>query len=136
MFLSKTERFCKWMLFAILLLCIIAPVPIILATDLIHTLYVFDAILFFLLIATSIQGIVGMIGWVMLSRDNENGKKLIVGAYFTTFAVYAAYSVFLWMTILLPIFVFYPLECFSIFTLFHISAAVLQLQHFWTQYIF
>lgn len=136
MFLSKGEQFCKWTLFGILLLSIIAPVPIIIATDLINTLYIFDAILFFLLIAAGIQGVVGMVGWVMLCRDNETGKKLLIGTYLTTLAGYGIYSFCLWISILVPgPFIVYPIECFSIFTLFHISAAVLQLQHFWTRYI-
>ena len=136
MYLSKSELFCKWSLFALLLFSIAAPAPIIIKTNLINTHYVFEAFLFFLLVAAGIQGLVAMIGWVMLNRDNRKGKKLIISTYLTTFAIYGAYSLYLAVTLFMPNAVIYPLEIYSIFALFHISAAVLQLQHFWTRYIF
>lgn len=135
--LDRTERFCKWTLLGILLLSIGAPIPLILALDLLRTHYVFDAILFFLLIFTGIQGISGLIGWIMLSRDNVKGKRLIIGTYLTTLAAFGLYSLFLLVTLLFPgIFHFYPLEIISILSLFINSAAIFLLLHFWTRYSF
>ena len=137
MYLSKSEQFCKWALLAVLLFSIGGPVPLILELDLLSTYYVFDAILFFLLILTGIQGVIGLIGWIMLSRDNKAGRKLLIGTYLTTLAGYGLYSLFLQFTLLFPgTFNIFPLEIISIFSLFAISAAIFLLQHFWTRYIF
>lgn len=135
--LDRTERFCKWTLLGVLLFSIGAPVPLILALDLLRTYYVFDAILFFLLLLTGIQGVIGLIGWIMLSRDNAKGKRLIIGTYLTTLAAFGLYSLFLLVTLLFPgAFQIFPLEIISIFSLFSNSAAIFLLQHFWTRYLF
>lgn len=135
--LDRTERICKWTLLGVLLLSLVAPVPLILKLDLLHTDYVFEMILFFLLSATCIQSIPGLIGWVMLHRFNEKGKKVLMGTYLTTLAAYGLYSLFLLVTLLFPgTFHIFPLEIVSIFSLFALSAAVFLLQHFWTRYSF
>ena len=133
--LTRSEGFCKWTLFGILLLSIAAPVPLILKLDLLNTYYVFDSILFFLLIITGVQGIVGLAAWIMLCRSNEKGKRLLIGTYLTTLAGFGLYSLYLLVTLLIPdLFYHVPLELISIFSLFANSAAVILLQHFWTRY--
>ncbi len=132
--LSKTERVCKWTLLLVLIFSIVFPVYVIQKLDLLHTHYVFDSILFFLLIATSIQGLVGLFGWGMLSRDNEKGKKVFISTYLSTLAGYGIYSLYLLVTLLFSQhFVIFPLEIYSIFTLLANSALILLLQYFWSR---
>lgn len=119
----------------ILLLSIVAPLPLILKLELLQTRYVFDAILFFLLTLTGIQCIIGLVAWVMLSRFNERGKRLMMWTYLTTLAAFGLYSLYLQITLLFPgTFHIFPMEIISIFSLFANSAAVILLQHFWTRY--
>ena len=132
--LTEKEKFCKWSLLLILIFSIIAPVSIIQRLDLLRTQYVFDAILFFLLIATSIQGLVGLIGWFLLNRDDERGKKVFVSTYLATLAGYGIYGLYLLVTLIFPDnFTIFPLEIYSIFTLLANSGIILLLQHFWSR---
>ena len=132
--LTEKEKFCKWSLLLILIFSIIAPVSIIQRLDLLRTQYVFDAILFFLLIATSIQGLVGLIGWFLLNRDDERGKKVFVSTYLATLAGYGIYGLYLLVTLIFPDnFAIFPLEIYSIFTLLANSGIILLLQHFWSR---
>ncbi len=130
------ERLCKWALLWLLLFSLLRPIREIIDYDLINTTYTFDALYFFMMIATILQGIVGIIAWVKINKDNESGKNLLIGTYSITCGLYGLY--FLWLTVLLvvPNTVFYPFEYFSILTLFGLSAVVLLLQHFWTKYLF
>ena len=132
--LTEKEKFCKWSLLLILIFSIIAPVSIIQRLDLLRTQYVFDAILFFLLIATSIQGLVGLIGWFLLNRDDERGKKVFVSTYLATLAGYGIYGLYLLVTLIFPDnFTIFPLEIYSIFALLANSGIILLLQHFWSR---
>lgn len=115
----------------------VLPAPIIVKMNLVNTRYAFNAILFFLLVGAGVQGIVGMVAWIMMCRYKNAGKKLLIGTYLTTLAAYGVYALFLYGGMLLPgLFITYPLEIISITFLFLISAAVMLLQHFWTRYIF
>lgn len=136
MTLSKSEQLCKWTILALLIFSVVAPAPIIIKLDLIQTHYAFNAILFFLLLAAGMQGIVGLVAWVMICFDKVAGKKLLISTYLTTLAAYGAYTLYLHIMALLPNTIVYPLEIFSITSLFVISAAILLMQHFWTRYIF
>ena len=130
------ERLCKWTLLWLLLFSVLRPILKILDYDLINTTYTFDALLFFMLIVTVVQGIIGVIAWFMINRDNEKGKNLLIGTYAVTCGLYGLYFLFLTVLWILPNTIFYPFEYISILTLFGFSAAVLLLQHFWTKYLF
>ena len=132
--LSQTERICKTSLLILLIFSITESIRVLIGYDLLNTVYVFDAILVLLLIITVIQGIIGIIAWVMLHRDNERGKELFVKIYAVAFGLYALYGLFLLITLLFPkTFVYYPFEFMSIFSLCFLNGAVLLLQHFWTR---
>ena len=135
--LDRQEQFCKWSLFVLLVASLILPGFVIHWLDLIHTVYVFEGWLFVFLIATSIQAIPGLIGWSMLCRYNEKGKRVIQGTYLTTMGIYGIFSLFLQVTLLFPkFFIIYPLEYVSIHCLFGLSVLVFVLQRLWTRYVF
>ena len=135
--LSRTEKLCRDALLILLLFSIEESVRVLLQYDLFNSVYVFDSILIILLAITLIQGVVGIIGWIMLVKDNESGKNLLLKTYAVSFGLYGLYSLFLLITLFFPnVFVVYPFELMSIFSLCFLSGAVLLLQHFWTRYIY
>ena len=130
------EKICKWALLWLLLFSILQPIRKIFDYDLVNTTYTFDALLFLMLIATTIQGIIGVIAWFMINRDDDRGKSLLIRTYGLSCGIYGLYFLFLTVLWILPNTVFYPFEYISILSLFGLSAAVLLLQHFWTKYLF
>lgn len=135
--LSRTEKLCKYSLLALLIFSIIASLRTMIRHDLIYAIYDIDAILFFVLLFTVIQGIVGIIGWIMIAAENERGKNVIFKTYGVSFGIYGLSFLFLLITMALPkYFVFYPFAFITVLLLFLLSGAVLLLQHIWTRYIF
>ena len=134
--MTTREKFCKWALLWLLIFSILRPISEIIGYDLLNTTYVYDALYFIMLIATVIQGIIGIIAWVKINRDNERGKTMLLTTYGITCGLYGLYFLFLTFLLLVPDSIFYPFEYFSILSLFGLSAAVLLLQHFWTKYLF
>ena len=135
--LSPSEKLCKYGLLFLFLITIEESIRVIWQHDLIYAIVDIDAILFLLLCFTVVQGIIGIIGWIMIHNENDKGKNLIEKFFGVSFGLYGLCSLFLLVTILFPgIFVFYPLGAIVIFSLCLMSGAVLLLQHFWTRYIF
>ncbi len=134
--LSPLEKLCKFSLLALFPISIVLALRTIFRHDLIYAIYDIDAILFFLLCFTVVQGIIGIVGWIMIHCENEKGKNLIVITYGISFGLYALIGLFLLITILFPgFFVVYPFAIITIFTLCFSSGAVLLLQHLWTRYV-
>ena len=131
--MTAREKFCKWALLWLLIYSIPRSIHEIIGYDLLNTTYAYDALYFIMLIATVIQGIIGIIAWVKINRDNERGKTMLLTTYGLTCGIYGLYFLFLTAMLLVPDSVFYPFEYFSILNLFGFSAAVLLLQHFWTK---
>jgi hypothetical protein len=131
--MTTREKFCKWALLWLLVYSILRPFRDIIDFGLLNTTYVYDALYFFMMIATVIQGIIGIVAWVKIHRDNERGRTLLIGTYGFTCGIYGLYFLFLTVLLLVPDSIFYPFEYFSILNLFGFSAAVLLLQHFWTK---
>ena len=132
--LDRKEKLCRDSLLILLIFSIIESVRVIWQYDIVNTVYVFDALLLILLFLTLFQGILGIIAWIMLARDNEKGKSILIKTYGVTFGLYGLYSLFLLITLCFPkTFVVYPFELMSIFSLCFLSGAVLLLQHFWTR---
>ena len=135
--LSRTEKLCKYSLLALLIFSIIASLRTMIRHDLIYAIYDIDAILFFVLLFTAIQGIVGIIGWIMIAAENERGKNVISKTYGGSFSIYGLSFLFLLIMMVFPKhFVFYPFAFITVLLLFLLSGAVLLLQHIWTRYIF
>lgn len=135
--LSRAEKLCKFSLLALLIFSIIASLRAMIRHDLIYAIYDIDAILFFALVFTVIQGIIGIIGWIMLAAENERGKNVIFKTYGVSFGIYGLSFIFLLITMALPkYFVFYPFAFVTVLLLCLLSGAVLLLQHFWTRYIY
>ena len=134
--LSPSEKLCKFSLLALFPISIILAIRTILRHDLAYAIYDIDAILFFLLCFTVVQGIIGIVGWFLIHFENEKGKNLIIITFGISFGLYALVALFLLVTILFPgFFIVYPFAIVTIFTLCFLSGAVLLLQHFWTRYI-
>ena len=135
--LSRTEKLCKYSLLALLIFSIIASLRTMIRHDLIYAIYDIDAILFFVLLLTAIQGIVGIIGWIMIAAENEHGKNVISKTYGVSFGIYGLSFLFLLIMLVFPKhFVFYPFAFITVLLLFLLSGAVLLLQHIWTRYIY
>ena len=135
--LSASENFCKWTLLGLLVSSLFLPVILIVNLDLLHTTYVFDALLFIMLVVTTVQAIPGLIGWFMLHRFDERGKKVLSRTYLTTLAVYSFYSVFLQITLLFPgTFYIFPFDIVCICYLLFFNVAVFVLKHFWTRDVY
>ncbi len=130
------EKLCKWTLFWLLIYSVLRPIRDIIDMNLLNTTYVYDALYFFMMVVTVIQGIIGIIAWFKINNDNERGKTLLISTYGITCGLYGLYFLFLTALLLVPDSIFYPFEYFSILNLFGFSAAVLLLQHFWTKYLF
>ena len=134
--LSPSEKLCKFSLLALFPISIILAIRTILRHDLIYAVYDIDAILFFLLCFTVVQGIIGIVGWILIHFENEKGKSLIIITFGISFGLYALICLFLLITILFPnFFVVSPFSIVTIFFLCLSSGAVLLLQHFWTRYV-
>ena len=135
--LDRKEKLCRAALLILLIFSIIESIRVIWQYDPVKTVHVFDTLLLLLLFITLFQGIVGIIGWIMLVRDNEKGKGVLIKTYVVSFGLYGLYSLFLLISSCFPnTFVVDPFELISIFSLCFLSGAVLVLQHFWTRYIF
>ena len=134
--LSRTEQFCKWTLLGLLLLSVIYPIWAVANYGLIYTTDSIEAILVLVLIATTIEGIIGIAAWFMIHRENETGKKILFGLYGTTLGLHCVILLFL---IVIPLFagpIFYSGEYYAAIALLSLSAAVLALEHYWTKYLF
>ena len=134
--LSRSEKLCKYGLLFLFLLSIEESIRILISQNLIYTFYDLDAILCLFLTAAVFQGIIGIVGWIMLCHDNERGKNLIVINYGISFGLYGLCSLYFLITFLFPaFFIVYPFANLIIFGLCIFSGVVLLLQHFWTRYI-
>ena len=109
--LSPSEKLCKISLLALFPISIVLAIRAISRHDLAYAIFDIDAILFFLLCFTAVQGIIGIVGWIMIHCENEKGKNLIVITYGISFGLYALIALFLLITILFPgFFIVYPFD--------------------------
>ncbi|MBR6825087.1 MAG: hypothetical protein IKM59_00920 [Oscillospiraceae bacterium] len=134
--MTLKEKICKWALLWLLVFSVLRPIRLLIDNDFLQTQYALNAILYMALIATVIQGIIGIIAWFKINRDNERGKSILLTTYGISCGIYGLYVLFLTFLWIVPAGVFYWGEYFAYLTLFGLSAAVLLLQHFWTKYLF
>ncbi len=134
--LSRSEQFCKWALLGLLVFSVLCPIWCIINYDLLYATESIIAMLAIVLIATAVEGIIGIVAWCMISRDNEDGKKVLFRFYASTFGMHGL--IFLSL-VLIPIFtdiVFFASEYYVSLALLGNSAAILLLQRYWTKYLF
>ena len=134
--MTLKEKICKWALLWLLVFSVLRPIRLLIDNDFLQTQYALNAILYIALIATVIQGIIGIIAWFKINRDNERGKSMLLTTYGISCGIYGLYVLFLTFLWIVPAGVVYWGEYFAYLTLFGLSAAVLLLQHFWTKYLF
>ncbi len=134
--MTRGERFCKWALLWLFLYSILRCIRLLIDNDFINATHAIDVLLYIALIATVIQGIIGIIAWSKINKDDEGGKNLLIGTYGVSCGIYGLYFLFLTFLWILPSGIVYMGEYLAILTLFGLSAAVLVLQHFWTKYLF
>ena len=134
---EKLEIICKYLLLAALIVTIVLSVFFTICLNAI-SMFVYTApLLLVALIATALQGIIGIVGWVMLHLYNERGKRLIVRTFSPTLFLYGLYSLFLIVTLFFPdSFPISPVEMIIGFYLFLTSVIILPLQHFWTRNLY
>ena len=131
---QRTRKICKWALLFVLLLSVALPVYLIFKLELLQTYDLYEALTFFPLLGSAVEGVAGLIGWLLLCKEYELGKKIIMGAYLGTLAFYGVLSLILLM-LLLPSSVPVLLKG-TIFSLAATSGIVIVLQHFWTRYLY
>lgn len=135
--LCRSESACKWTLFGLLLASMFLPIVLMLNLKLSISAHVIETLIFFALFITSIQSILGLIGWFMLHRLNNRGKNVILRTYIGTLGALALLSVFQHITLVVPgILYFHPLEFYIVSCLLIFNVAVVLLQHFWTRDLF
>ncbi len=130
----RTEKICKWALLFVLLLSIAVPLYVIQKREMLQTYDFYESLTFFPLLGSAIEGVAGLIGWLLLCKEHELGKKIIVGAYRGTLAFYVVCAVVLLM-LMLPSSIPVLLKG-TVFSLAATSGIVLLLQHFWTRYLY
>ena len=131
---QKTRTICKWALLFVLLLSVALPVYLIQKLELLQTHDFYEALTFFTLLGSAVEGVAGLIGWILLCKDCEAGKKLIMGLYLITLAFYGVISIIFLMMLLPPAIPI--LMKGTIFSLAATSGLVIVLQHFWTRYLY
>ena len=131
---QKTRTICKWALLFVLLLSVALPVYLIQKLELLQTHDFYEVLTIFALLGSAVEGVAGLIGWILLYKDSEAGKRLIMGAYTGTLVFYGIVSIILLMLMLPP--AIPTLLKGTIFSLAATSGIVIVLQHFWTRYLY
>ena len=118
----------------VLLLSVALPAYLIFKLELLQTYDLYEALTFFPLLGSAVEGVAGLIGWLLLCKEYELGKKIIMGLYLITLGFYGVFSIIFLMMLLPPAIPI--LMKGTIFSLAATSGIVIVLQHFWTRYLY
>lgn len=136
MYLSKSEKLCKWLLLGLILLNIASPF---LWNHMQMTKHMrgfqYDIIAFALTMSAIISAI-SMIGWAMICQEKKTGKYFLLFCHIPSAVVYSI-GILYFSVVLLAGFESYLALRFLLPLLFEflVSVSVIVLQHFWTRYI-